>query len=266
MDTDTFIQLRDWFTAYAKLFRDAEGRLHPMQELKLAHSLRVAHNARLIAAGLAWEPQQVALAEIVGLLHDTGRFSQFAEFGTFNDAESVNHAERSCAVLEAERPLDCLPERERTVVLQAIRLHNRRELPVELAPDIRPFAELIRDADKLDIFHVFDDAIRNNKLDRHPEISMRSNSRGAPNPVMLEALACRGTVPYSAIQSLADFLLPQLLWMYDINHLSALRLVLERNVIRSLEQHLPATPEVTAAVRAAEAFVHGRIAAGTPKA
>ena len=261
MDRQTFDQLREWFTAYAKGFAGADGALHPMQQLKLAHSLRVAKNARLIAEGLAWEPPQVALAEIIGLLHDTGRFPQFAEFRTFNDGLSVNHAEKSCAVLEQERPLDLLPERERTIVLDAILLHNKKELPLEIAPDIRPFAELIRDADKLDIFFVFDDAIRNGKLGLYPEISMKMDLTGPPSPVMLDAHRRREPAPYSALRSLADFLLLQLLWMYDINHLSTLRLVLERNVIRSLEQHLPATPEVTAAVRAAEAFVQNRLEA-----
>ena len=259
MNRQTFEKLREWFTTYAKRFAEADGTLHPMQQLKLAHSLRVAKNARLIAEGLAWDAPKIALAEIIGLLHDTGRFPQFAEFRTFNDGLSVNHAEKSCAVLEQERPLDLLPERERTIVLDAIRLHNRKELPVEIAPDIRPFAELIRDADKLDIFFVFDDAIRNDKLSLYPEISMQMSLTGPPSPAMLNAHRCREPVPYSVLQSLADFLLLQLLWIYDINHLSSLRLVLERNVIRSLEQHLPTTPEVTAAIRAAEAFVQDRL-------
>ncbi len=262
MTPATLENLRAWFTSYAKRFADAGGNLHPMQRLKLAHSLRVARNARLIAEGLTWEAPAVALAEITGLLHDTGRFPQFAEFGTFSDDISVNHAEKSCAVLEEERVLACLPGRERAIVLDAIRLHNRKALPVELAADIRPFAELLRDADKLDIFFVFDDAIRNDRLGDYPEISLRVDLAGPPNPVLLDAHRTRVPAPYSTIRSLADFLLLQLLWMYDINHVSTLRLVLERNVIASLAEHLPATPEVTAAVQAAERFVQNRVAAG----
>ena len=98
MDRPTFNKLRDWFTAYAKRFADADGTLHPMQQLKLAHSLRVAKNARLIAEGLAWAAPQVALAEIIGLLHDTGRFPQFAGSPPSMNAPPSNTAEKSAAV------------------------------------------------------------------------------------------------------------------------------------------------------------------------
>ena len=42
--------LRTWFERYVDGFRDREGFLHPLLELKRCHSLRVAENAGIIAA------------------------------------------------------------------------------------------------------------------------------------------------------------------------------------------------------------------------
>ena len=129
--------LRTWFRAYVAEFADADGRLQPMQELKLEHSLRVAANARAIAVGEQWPAAACRLAECVGILHDVGRFSQFAEFRTFEDAVSVNHAARSVAVLEERQVLACLPAAARTSVLNAVGTHNAREIPSEF-----PFGDL----------------------------------------------------------------------------------------------------------------------------
>jgi len=82
--------LRRWFERYIGLFRDREGFLHPMLELKLCHSLRVAKNAGFIAAALNFPEAEKLLAEDLGLVHDVGRFTQFAQYGSFRDADTMD--------------------------------------------------------------------------------------------------------------------------------------------------------------------------------
>ena len=86
------------------------------------------------------------------LLHDTGRYSQWQEFGTFQDSKSVDHAQRGVEVITREGWLSGLTAAERKMVLAAVAVHNRKELPDGLDAKTAAQAHLVRDADKLDIY------------------------------------------------------------------------------------------------------------------
>ncbi|MCQ2549749.1 MAG: metal-dependent phosphohydrolase, partial [Lachnospiraceae bacterium] len=42
---------------------------------------------------------EVSLAWSMGMLHDIGRFEQCKRYDTFNDSQSINHAEFGCELL-----------------------------------------------------------------------------------------------------------------------------------------------------------------------
>ena len=158
VDAPTLQSLHRWFRGYAGSFAEADGRLHPMQELKLEHSLRVAANARTIAEGLGWPPPARVLGEACGLLHDVGRFSQLQRFKTVVDRHSVNHAEHSAEVIEHEKVLDECADGTRRRVLAAVRHHNRLELPPDLTPDeLLTTTRSVRR--RLDLTRTVDDAL-----------------------------------------------------------------------------------------------------------
>jgi len=91
MDRHDFSRLRQRFNSYVDTFRDVDAKLHPMMELKLQHSLRVADEAREIATDLEWAESDVVLGEAIGLFHDVGRFLQYQKYQTYYDPKSVNH-------------------------------------------------------------------------------------------------------------------------------------------------------------------------------
>lgn len=251
-----------WFRDYAARFAEADGSLHPMQELKLAHSLRVAANARTIAEGLGWDAPACLLGEACGLLHDAGRFSQYAEFRTFEDRRSVNHAVRSHEVLCAAGVLDALPAPDRAALLDAVRFHNGHTVPAALTPASAAFVHLVRDADKLDIFYVFNDAIRHRKLDLYPEITLHVELDGPPSPEVIAAVRARQPIAYAQIRSLVDFLLVQLVWIYELHYIPSLRLARERQVIEQLRGHLPPTDELRELAAAVARFAEERTGYG----
>jgi putative nucleotidyltransferase with HDIG domain len=253
--------LHTWFTAYTAGFAGPAGQLSAMQQLKLDHSLRVATVARAIAVGSRWPDADTGLAEAAGLLHDVGRFSQYAEFRTFVDRNSINHAERGGDVLIQTRVLERFPQAMQDALGLAVRLHNRKALPAELPAAVRPFAQMVRDADKLDIMYLFDQAIRQDQLSLYPEIALGVDLAGPPSPAILAALRERRPADYREIRSLADFLLVQLLWVYDFGFPAALRILHERKLIRALAEHLPADRDVCALVDAAEEYLEQKIAA-----
>ena len=64
--------------------------------------------------------------------------------------------------------LEKLPPAARRLVLGAVALHNRRSLPRGLPRELKDLTQMVRDADKLDIFQVmlahFTPGARHNKV------------------------------------------------------------------------------------------------------
>ncbi len=226
--------------------------------LKLAHSRRVAGEARHLATELAWDREDRNTAEALGWLHDTGRFSQMAEFGTFRDGQSVNHALRGHQVLGQAGVLRNCSARRARQILDSVLHHNVLQIPDNLHPDSVSFVRLIRDADKLDIFHVFIDAIVNGRLAEHPEIAHGVDLNGPPSPEMIAELRARRVPSYRLIRSLNDWKLVQVSWVYDLYYFPACRRVLERRVVSTLCGLLPQTAEIAAGIASAQAYLEGR--------
>ena len=126
---------------------------------KVEHTFRVAGNCERIAESLCMGGEDVAFAWFLGLLHDIGRFEQVRRFGTFIDSVSVDHAEFGADLLFRENLIrefltEDFPEAEMGLLETALRQHNKLTLPEGLDERTGCFCDLIRDADKADIFRV----------------------------------------------------------------------------------------------------------------
>lgn len=129
----------------------------PKIALKITHTYRVAENCKAIAQSLNMTEEEVEIAWLIGMLHDIGRFEQIKRFGTFNDGKSVDHGDFGADLLFGESRLidDYIEERSFDEIIEiAIRQHNKYQLPENLEPKTEVFANIIRDADKVDIFRV----------------------------------------------------------------------------------------------------------------
>lgn len=203
----TIDELPDAFEAYYRTFPFDE-----MNRLKLEHTRRVAADAREVMRLEAFPADLQVLGETAAWLHDLGRFSQFTRYRTFHDAHSVNHALLSCAEALRLGWLDDLSPKDRNLILQAIAFHNLRDLPPNLPHDELLVAQLVRDADKLDIFTVLDEAIRSDYLASHPEVYWGLPFTAPPSEPVVRALLSGESVSYSDIRSFADFIFIQVAW------------------------------------------------------
>jgi putative nucleotidyltransferase with HDIG domain len=152
MDHELLARLRRCFVALASEHADRLGDRGGHIVLKRDHSLRVHALAVKIVAGEGLTPVEPYLA--AALLHDIGRFAQFERFGTYRDDVSVDHGDLGATVLREGDFLTDLDAGLRDCVIEAVRLHNKRELPFELDPLVRSVCDVVRDADKLDIVPV----------------------------------------------------------------------------------------------------------------
>lgn len=127
-----------------------------MIRLKVEHTYRVATFCEEIAKSLELSQADVDLAWLIGLLHDVGRFEQQKNYGTFNDAISIDHAKYGAQILFDEGKIrDYIEDdTEDGLIWAAIYYHNAYRIPEDLDERRRLFCNIIRDADKVDIFRV----------------------------------------------------------------------------------------------------------------
>lgn len=152
----TYIEkiFNDYTSAY-----DAED---PKIRLKIDHTYRVAYLCEIIAKDIGLSDRQVDLAWLMGILHDVGRFEQIRQFNTFSDADSVDHANFGADLLFIDKLLDKFISRQNNEINDteiklletAIRNHSSYRLPECLTEEEVMYCNILRDADKIDIFKV----------------------------------------------------------------------------------------------------------------
>ncbi len=129
----------------------------PKIALKIAHIKRVSQKAKELAISLKLSEEDINLAELIGLLHDIGRFEQIKIYNTFMDKDSVNHAEHGVKVLFEDGLIRKFIKEDTydNVIKKAILNHNRGYLNIDKDLNKKELVhtKLIRDADKLDIFY-----------------------------------------------------------------------------------------------------------------
>lgn len=245
-------QTADWFNRFVASFTAPTPEEQRNYDLKIEHTGRVRAIMERLAASLNLSAEERALAAVIALCHDVGRFPQYRQYGTFNDATSVNHAALAVKTLKEDGILESLDENSRTLILQAVALHNVFTLPANLAPSVRRFAMLIRDADKLDIWRVLIEYCSAPPQERASAVVWELPATGCcSSPALAEVIAGR-MIPRSLLATADDFKLLQLSWAYDLNFTESFKLLAEAGYIETLAALLPDQPgseEAFAAVR-----------------
>ncbi|HET57472.1 MAG TPA: HD domain-containing protein [Deltaproteobacteria bacterium] len=238
--------LDEWFRSYVDRFRDDNGTLSPPLELKRLHSLRVADNARLIAIALNLPERERCLAEAAGLVHDAGRFPQYAEFGSFRDADTVDHGAYGRKVLAREDIGRRFLESDWNNILCAVEYHNRlaSDVPGGLDAEQRRTLDIVQDADKLDIMELVLRSVVDDGFSELPSMLPQiSLNREISGTVLKEALEMKA-VNIEKLATLGDFLVMLATWFYDFRFEQARRLVVERRIPDRVREELPDLPGV----------------------
>ncbi len=235
MNSQVFDSIQQWFDVYTRGFADEQGQLAFVFQIKVDHSRRVAEIMEGLARDMGLQDDDVRAAYILGLLHDAGRFSQYAEFHTYNDRQSVNHGIRGMEIMAAFQVLSAVAPDDRMRIEAGIRQHNDHHLP----DNILPFVKMIRDADKLDICRTMIVMWESGELLKYPELMFGINMEGPPNPAAVAELRAGQTISYGHIKSMADFLMTLLSWVYDFNFFVSYRRLKEWRMIEKIVAALP---------------------------
>ncbi len=263
MESYSLDNFRHWFDTYTSRFFGDDECVNDHLRMKQEHTRRTCQEILVLAGQLALDDHQKQIAEIVALFHDVGRFPQFAEYRTFNDARSIDHSHLGVEILRREGVLNVLRREDRQWVETAVEHHGRKALPAHLNGQALLFAKLIRDADKLDIFRI---VIKLYRL-------YRANPAGFPwdlelpdeprySPEVLHAVMKGRLIEHTMLQTLNDMMLCKLSWVYDINFAVTLARLREQGFLEQTLSFLPTTPEIERLGEKVLAYVETRVHQG----
>lgn len=259
MNEHQLYEIIAWYDQFIATFIGETPAAQRNYDLKINHTRLVRANMERLAANLQLNPEERALASAIAICHDVGRFPQFRDYGTFNDATSTNHASLAVATLKSEGILDPVADERRSVLLQAVALHNVFTLPKNLDPLVRRFAMMIRDADKLDIWRVLLDYCTSKPHERASAVIWELPDTGYCSDRALKEVAAGRLLQRSLLVTADDFKLLQLSWVFDLNFDESFRILAERGYIEALTDLLPAQPGCREAVEAVENCVKSRV-------
>jgi len=261
MKQDQIERIRVWFDEYTSRFFGNNEVVNAHLRLKQEHTVRTCEEILLLAEALALETNQKRIAEVVALLHDVGRFPQFAEYRTFNDRKSVNHCELGVAVLREEGVLEGLPPQEAQWVETAVSCHGLKVIPSDVTGPALLFTKLIRDADKIDIYRVVLENYRGYR--ENPDtflLEIELPDEPGYSGDVLEAVLNGELVDSRRLRTLNDMKLCQLGWVYDINFTPALQRLAQLGFLPELLRSLPQDEEILRVRRTVLAYVESRTA------
>ena len=307
------------FAEYVRNYDPSDEKI----KLKIDHTYRVAGMCQRIAESLGLSESDVDIAWLLGMLHDIGRFEQIRRFGTFNDAQSVDHAEFGADLLFKEglirkfaegyyeecelarsgneeagqaysRQKDCqeckLNSRQGNCLLAqsdnqsgycqgerkikeflvnndattvddeqiiknneyhkkdtgllelAIRQHNKYRVKEDLTERQRMFCDILRDADKVDIFKVNADI----PMEIIYDVTTEELKSGVISKEVLESFYKRETVLKSVRKSAVDHIVGHISLLFELVYKESYRQAKEQGYVYKLLDFKSDVPEVNA--------------------
>ncbi len=204
-------------------------------ELKVFHTHKVNKSIISIAKSIALSESDMFLARTIALLHDIGRFKQMEKYGTFVDLHSENHAELGVRILTEEKILEHIDSNEKSLILKAINYHNRATLPENEDREVLLFSKLIRDADKVDIYRVTIEYYENKeKLGQNKAIELGLPDDPFISKEVVNEVINGGVVTAQHVNTLNDFKILKMGWIFDLNFKQSIKLVQNEDYITRL--------------------------------
>ncbi len=260
MRQNQLAEFQNWFDRYVKGFYGDDIFVNAHIKLKEKHSLEVKNQMRYLVNEIGLDISDSALAEVIAMFHDIGRFEQFRQYQTYNDVRSVNHAGLGLKVLRKYDVLNSVDPTERHIIEQAIGRHNQKSLTTDIDERTSLFARLIRDADKLDIFRVVITEHMNYKRDPenfHLEIEFPDTPGFTPE--ILDAVLNGKVIDYNLLKNWNDMRLLQIGWVYDMNFAAALKRVRQQKYLEQMFDFMPDGDQIQRIRRQVFDYIENRI-------
>lgn len=244
------------FTAFASshLTGDPEHDYHI--QLKIDHSLRVLDNARAIIDGENVTGHTATLALLAALYHDIGRFPQYSRYGTFKDIDSTNHGRLGVLTLRELALPEGLSKQDLRAVRAAVALHNVKEIRPTTPVQLAVMVNIVRDADKLDIYPIILDHLGEDSDSKPVVIHSLEDDPDAYSDALFKAVLSQKTCDYSLMRYSNDFILLVTGWIFTLNFKTSIRLFAQSGLIEKAFSILPEDDKMQNLEEKVREFLH----------
>ena len=211
--------------------------------LKYKHTGKVAENCERIAKSLNLSEQDIDLAWEIGMLHDIGRFEQLRRFDTFIDTESIDHAEFGGDLLFKDGLIQQFDDEKENYELleKAIRLHSLYRLPEDLSEKELLFCQVIRDADKIDIYRA------NYETGLHViyHVTKEELLNSEITPEVYQVFCEERAIPRNIRKTIADNLVGHIALTFELVYPESKKMAIEQGYLQKLLETKFINPETT---------------------
>jgi len=200
-------------------------------KVKIIHMQNVSKIAKEIGERKKLELQDVQLAELIGLLHDIGRFEQAKIYDTFIDKDSVNHGELGVQILFEQGIIRNFIEDTQydEIIRKAILNHNRDKRYLEFSNAKEELhTKIIRDADKTDILYQLTIA------EKQPVWGKEDLSQEKMSDEIYREFIEEKEIDYQERKTAVDLLVSHFAYIFDFNDKRALQIVKENDYFEKL--------------------------------
>ncbi len=240
MHKQDYENIKLWFDEFVSSYFGDDQKVNENLFLKKEHTAKVCEEMRALAEHENFDEHKTCMATAVALLHDAGRFEQFKKYGTYNDLRSVNHGCLGRQLVHQSGVLEALSDREQYIIETVIEHHGAKEIPEALDDEVKFYLELVRDADKVDIYRV---VCKYMEMYRNAPENFRIEKEFPDDPYcsqpVIETVMQGRTVDYRILETMYDMILLQLGWVFDMNYDYSLKLIWDRGYIETLTSFLP---------------------------
>lgn len=197
---------------------------------KISHIQEVSRISKGLAESLRLEKEDIELAELIGLLHDIGRFEQIRKYNTFVDKDSINHGEYGVKILfEEELIRKFIKETKYDKIIKlAILNHNTGNIEQGLSQREELHAKIIRDADKTAIFHELTIG------DKETIWESEDLSNDKISDEIFRQYKEDRIINYKDRKTSADILVSHFAYIYDLNFKQSLEIIKQNKYIDNL--------------------------------
>jgi len=196
---------------------------------KYFHSIRVMNNAMVIASVIGLNTREKEIVFISSVLHDYGRFEQWMNYHTYSDSKSIDHADLGAMRLFEDKEIERFKiNREYyDVVYDAIKNHNKFRVSDSVNGEHLTICNVIRDADKLDIFYLFG-IDKDLQIDDDGEVSIKVEEEFYKNK----------TINREDVRTVNDSVLLNLAMIFDLNYKFSYKYLYDNKLIEKIYDNL----------------------------
>lgn len=210
----------------------------PRINIKIIHMFHVAENSRQIAKSLGLSKEEQNLAELIGLLHDIGRFEQVRLYNTFSDKISIDHGQKGVEVLFGDKLIRKFIQDETndSIIYKAINNHNKYEIEKGLSEREMLHCKIIRDADNIDIFRAVLDTRQ--RIEEFGHIGCEDISKEILSVEFFEEFKKEKLLMYDKAKSDMDIMVAIIAHIYTVNFKESLQIMKENDYINKFVKRL----------------------------